>query len=110
MFPTKDDIFKHNAIFTVTMPSDFVKKHKCTDYYAYRVSKRVGFHYLYLLVGVSEEKYVGVLDTDGDIIPTGKSELTIDELPVRLAERVVKRIVANDIKAITQNGFNVTMG
>lgn len=104
---SKEFVIAGNATFTIETPEGH-RTYKVEYVEASERWKESWF--VKLLVGPdngSDYAYVGKLnDFTGQIMLTSKSRLTADAYPIRLFNRVVARIWANDHNAYEQHGYH----
>ena len=75
------------------------------------VSKDNNLFFVSLMTGSDNEKsfsYIGVLNPNTGVVKTtAKSKITDDTLSFRILNRVIGRVWANEVDAITKAGFEV---
>ena len=104
------------AIFTVEVPADFADSYG-KPHYTYRVKLKPAkdnypdMYFVGALTGPDNNRdysYLGILDPNtGKVRTTGKSKFQADSFTVRLLNRVLARVWANDCGSIEDAGFNL---
>ena len=107
-----------DAIFTVEVPPAFQATLNSKPHYTFRVRRSkptpqfpTPALFVSLLAGpdnTRDYQYLGMLnDTTGEARVTGKSKFTPDSVPVRLLNRVLAKVWANDHAAFQAHGFQL---
>jgi len=102
-----------DAIFTVEIP----ERYRATEaqHYTYRVQRVEAngnwpvAYFVKLLTGpnnTADYTYVGKL-VDGQVRVTGRSSYSLDSFPVKLLNKVLKRLFADELDVIEANGFRI---
>lgn len=106
---TKDFILAGNATFTIDTPDQGHRTYRVRHKAAEGRWKECWF--VDLLTGSDNESdysYVGKLDDfTGQVISTAKSKLPADAYPVKLLNRVLARVWADDHQAFESKGFKL---
>lgn len=103
------------ALFTLEIPAAFSTQHSLPSHYTYKVTKKEATdqycesYFVSLLTGPSNESdysYLGVLDpTSGEVRLTKASKMTYESMPVRLLQRIIRRLWIDQTEEITKAGF-----
>ncbi len=104
------------AIFTIEIP----EAHRPTSsagHYTFKVTSKPDrinpekkIRFLNMLTGpdnTADYTYLGLLKDSGKVQLTRASKMTEDSYPVKLANRVLTRVMSGDTAAITEAGFDV---
>ena len=104
------------AIFTVEVPEAH-RPQGAKPHYTFKVTSKDDriladekIRFLSLLTGpdnTSDYAYIGILKSDGNVKLTGASRMTAESYPVKLASRVISRIISGDVGPILDAGFDV---
>lgn len=106
MSVSKEFILAGRAVFTIETPS---------GHYTFKVNRKEASMkydeawFVKMLVGpdnTSDYAYIGKLDPDrAEVFTTTASRITQDSLPMRLLNRILARVWANDHVAYEQHGY-----
>lgn len=105
----KPFVLAGRAVFTIELPADYAKDKGLPPHLTYKVrrSKDGKVYFLSKRMGATYE-YVGLLEPDtATVRTTKKSVLPTTDLSVRLVERTLRRLWANDAAAVAAAGFDV---
>lgn len=113
---TKEFVLGGKAIFSISLPSHFAEKYQ--PHYTFKVSLREnddgsanGPYFVSVLTGPDNwfnYTYIGILDEKtGKVRTTLKSMWNMDTFGLKLLNRVLNRIWANDTDPIIESGFDV---
>jgi hypothetical protein len=104
------------AIFTVEIPESH-RPEGAKPHYTFKVTSKDDrikpnekIRFLSMLTGpdnTSDYSYIGILKTDGSVKLTGASRMTVDSYPVKLAGRVIPRLLSGDVAPMLALGFDV---
>lgn len=111
------------AIFTVSIPSWFTGHKDIRQHYTYCIRQKVSGTgspesnsensplFASLLAGpdnISDYVYIGVVNRQsGRLHTTTKSKLTLDQWPVKILDRVLRRVFSGQQQVIENSGFSV---
>lgn len=118
MAVSKQFVLAGNATFTIELPvtaSGYIKGEFRRSHYTFRVRKTEAnenypeAYFVKVLTGPDNESnytYLGKLSPlSGAVVLTGKSKFTADSFPVRLLERTLSRVWADDHAAYEAHGY-----
>lgn len=111
---TKDFVLAGKAVFTLKCPAGFGEG---KPHYTYRVKHKEAdgtfpeAWFVSLLTGPDNTRdytYIGMLlPHSGQVQPTKKSKYTLESMPVKLINRVLYRVWADQQQAILDAGFDL---
>lgn len=113
---SKEFVIAGKATITIENNAVWAAQNSAPAHWTFKVNKKEvskdnNLFFVSLMTGSDNEKsfsYIGVLNPNTGVVKTtAKSKITDDTLSFRILNRVIGRVWANEVDAITKAGFEV---